>query len=54
MKSAGVAELEGPMRCSPLFQRYDSYDIAPHLVAGATVIAALVHVYGVDTALLRR
>ena len=46
----GVRVGRGPMRCSPLFQRYDTYDIAPHLRAGANVIAALVHVYGVDTA----
>jgi alpha-L-rhamnosidase len=40
----------GPVRCSPLFQRYDTYDIAPFLVAGTNVIAVLVHTYGVDTA----
>lgn len=39
----------GPMRCSPLFQRVDTYDVARHLRAGENVIAALVHVYGVDT-----
>jgi alpha-L-rhamnosidase len=40
----------GPVRCSPLFQRYDDYDLAPHLRAGANVIAVLVHTYGTDTA----
>jgi alpha-L-rhamnosidase len=40
----------GPVRCSPLFQRFDTYDIGPHLVAGTNVIAVLVHTYGVDTA----
>jgi alpha-L-rhamnosidase len=40
----------GPVRCSPLFQRYDSYDIGPALKAGTNVIAVLIHTYGVDTA----
>jgi alpha-L-rhamnosidase len=40
----------GPVRCSPLFQRYDDYDIAPYLRAGANVLAVLVHTYGRDTA----
>ena len=40
----------GPVRCSPLFQRYDSYDIAGHLRTGQNVVAVLVHTYGVDTA----
>jgi alpha-L-rhamnosidase len=40
----------GPVRCTPLFQRYDDYDIAPHLGAGANVLAVLVHTYGTDTA----
>jgi alpha-L-rhamnosidase len=40
----------GPVRCTPLFQRYDQYDLAPHLVAGANVLAVLVHTYGTDTA----
>ncbi len=39
----------GPVRSSPQFQRYDTYDIAQHLVTGENVIAVLVHVYGVDT-----
>lgn len=40
----------GPVRCSPLFQRYDTHDLAPHLVRGRNVVAILVHTYGVDTA----
>jgi alpha-L-rhamnosidase len=40
----------GPVRCNPLYQRYDEYDLAPHLKAGRNVIAALVHTYGVDAA----
>jgi len=33
----------GPVRCSPLFQRYDDYDVAPALRAGDKVLAVLVH-----------
>ncbi|HEY1753279.1 MAG TPA: alpha-L-rhamnosidase C-terminal domain-containing protein [Caulobacteraceae bacterium] len=40
----------GPVRCSPLFQRYDDYDLADELVAGDNVLAVLVHTYGRDTA----
>lgn len=40
----------GPVRCSPLAQRYDTHDLAPHLHAGRNVVAVLVHTYGVDTA----
>lgn len=40
----------GPVRCSPLAQRYDTYDLAPYLKPGRNVIAVLVHTYGVDTA----
>ena len=40
----------GPVRCSPLFQRFDTYDLAEHLRPGKNVVAALVHTYGVDTA----
>jgi alpha-L-rhamnosidase len=39
----------GPARCDPLWQYYDSYDIAPHLRVGRNVVAALVHSYGQDT-----
>jgi hypothetical protein len=40
----------GPVRCSPLFQRYDDYDLAAALAAGDNVLAVLVHTYGRDTA----
>lgn len=40
----------GPVRSSPHYQRYDSYDLAGVLTAGENVIAVLVHAYGVDTA----
>jgi alpha-L-rhamnosidase len=40
----------GPVRCDPLHQRTDTYDLRPHLRGGANVIALLVHVYGIDTA----
>jgi hypothetical protein len=40
----------GPVRCSPLFQRYDDYDLEPHLRDGANLIAVLVHALGVDAA----
>src|SRR5215472_7236304 len=40
----------GPVRCSPLFQRYDEYNLASYLAPGKNIIAALVHTYGVDTA----
>lgn len=38
----------GPARCDPLWQYYDSYDLAPLLQTGANVIAVLVHSYGQD------
>ncbi len=40
----------GPVRCDPLHQRTDTYDLRAHLHPGANVIALLVHVYGIDTA----
>src|SRR5580698_9862283 len=40
----------GPVRCNPLYQRYDTYDLAPHLSAGRNVLAVLVHTYGADAA----
>lgn len=40
----------GPVRCSPMFQRYDSYDISGQLAAGRNTVAVLVHTYGTDTA----
>jgi len=39
----------GPVRCSPVYQRTDTYDLRPHLRAGENAIALLVHVYGADT-----
>ena len=39
----------GPVRCSPLRQRFDTYVDAP-FVKGANVIGVLVHTYGIDTA----
>jgi alpha-L-rhamnosidase len=43
----------GPVRCSPLAQRFDTYDLAPHLRSGRNVVAVLVHTYGVDTEVAR-
>ena len=40
----------GPVRCSPLYQRYDDYDLTGVLHAGRNVVAVLVHTYGTDTA----
>ncbi len=40
----------GPVRCSPLFQRYDDYDLTATLKPGLNVLAVLVHTYGRDTA----
>jgi alpha-L-rhamnosidase len=44
----GVYAGRGPARCDPLWQYYDSYDIAPLLKPGRNVIVALVHSYGQD------
>jgi hypothetical protein len=44
----------GPVRCDPLHQRTDSYDIRAHLEAGTNVVAVLVRVYGVDTSWYQR
>ncbi|MEM7728809.1 MAG: alpha-L-rhamnosidase N-terminal domain-containing protein [Pseudomonadota bacterium] len=38
----------GPARCSPLHQRYDTYDLAPQLKSGKNVIAVLIRVFGED------
>jgi alpha-L-rhamnosidase len=46
----GEEQGRGPVRCSPLAQRYDTHDIAPALRPGRNVVAVLVHTYGVDTA----
>jgi len=40
----------GPIRCSPLFQRFDVLDLTPFLRPGRNTLAVLVHTYGVDTA----
>jgi alpha-L-rhamnosidase len=39
----------GPVRCDPLHQKYDSYDLAAHLRPGSNVVGLIVHTYGVDT-----
>ena len=39
----------GPARSQPYRQRYDSYDIAPHLTTGTNVVAVLVTFYGQAT-----
>lgn len=39
----------GPARSQPLRQRYDEYDLAPHLAVGTNVIAVLVTYYGEAT-----
>lgn len=45
---------QGPARCSPVYQRYDTWDIAPYLREGRNVIAVLAHVYGMDTSWYER
>ena len=40
----------GPVRSSPLYQRYDDYDLTETLEEGRNVLAVLVHTYGTDTA----
>jgi hypothetical protein len=40
----------GPVRASPWFQRFDSYDISAMLRPGRNALAVLVHVPGVDLA----
>jgi alpha-L-rhamnosidase len=40
----------GPVRCNPLYQRFDSYDLSGHLTRGRNVLAVLVHTYGADAA----
>jgi alpha-L-rhamnosidase len=39
----------GPARSQPYRQRFDSYDLAPHLVTGTNVVAVLVTYYGRPT-----
>ncbi len=38
----------GPVRCTPLDQKYDEVDIAPYLVKGRNVLGAIIHVFGQD------
>jgi alpha-L-rhamnosidase len=40
----------GPVRCNPLYQRFDTYDLTEHLIGGRNVLAVLVHTYGADAA----
>jgi len=40
----------GPVRCNPLYQRFDTYDLSRHLTMGRNVLAVLVHTYGADAA----
>jgi alpha-L-rhamnosidase len=44
----GVRMARGPVRCTPLEQKYDVVDIAPALTPGRNVIAAIIHVFGQD------
>ncbi len=44
----------GPVRCSPLAQKYDVHDLAPYLRPGRNVVGALVHVFGADTSWYER
>lgn len=46
----GEEQGRGPVRCSPLAQRYDTHDIASALRPGRNIVAVLIHTYGVDTA----
>lgn len=39
----------GPARCNPLWQYYDTYDLAGLMRPGLNVVAALVHSYGHNT-----
>ncbi|MEQ1707919.1 MAG: alpha-L-rhamnosidase N-terminal domain-containing protein [Terricaulis sp.] len=40
----------GPVRCSPLHQRYDAYEGLTCFRRGANTVGVLVHTYGIDTA----
>lgn len=44
----GARAGRGPARCSPVFQRYDTYDVSSFLKPGPNVIAVIVHVFGTD------
>ncbi|HZF43030.1 MAG TPA: alpha-L-rhamnosidase N-terminal domain-containing protein [Sphingomonadaceae bacterium] len=46
----GVRAGRGPVRSSPMSQKFDAYDLAPYLRTGPNVVAAIVHALGVDTA----
>lgn len=50
----GVRVGRGPVRCSPLAQKYDTFDLAPQLRPGRNVIGVLVHVFGQDTSWYER
>jgi alpha-L-rhamnosidase len=39
----------GPVRCDPLHQKYDTYDISSYLRVGQNSIGLIVHSFGVDT-----
>jgi alpha-L-rhamnosidase len=38
----------GPVRSTPLDQKYDQYDIAPYLNVGRNVVGVIAHVFGED------
>jgi alpha-L-rhamnosidase len=44
----------GPVRCDPLFQRYDVIDLTPRLLPGHNVISLIIRVEGRDTAQYQR
>ncbi len=44
----GVRVGRGPARCSPLFQRYDTWDIAPYLKPGRNTVGLIIRVFGKD------
>jgi hypothetical protein len=41
---------QGPARCAPRFQSYDTMDLADFLSAGLNTVCAIVHQFGVPTA----
>jgi hypothetical protein len=45
----GVRIHQGPARCFPATQSYDTLDLAAHLHAGRNAICAIVHQFGVPT-----
>lgn len=46
----GVRLGRGPVRCSPLHQRYDTYKNVASFRRGANTVGVLIHTYGADTA----